>query len=67
MFLQWHNSRAFSSASPICVIAAAEPGESPDDALKREVLEESGLDVVADELVRCLRTRTTWYFSFERV
>jgi 8-oxo-dGTP diphosphatase len=28
-----------------------EPGESPDDALKREVLEESGLDVVANELV----------------
>ena len=24
-----------------------EPGESPDDALKREVLEESGLDDVA--------------------
>jgi len=28
-----------------------EPGESPLDALKREVLEESGLDVVAGELV----------------
>jgi 8-oxo-dGTP diphosphatase len=28
-----------------------EPGESPDDALKREVLEESGLDVVANELI----------------
>jgi len=28
-----------------------EPGESPLDALKREVLEESGLDVVAEELV----------------
>ena len=28
-----------------------ELGESPLDALKREVLEESGLDVVADELV----------------
>ncbi len=28
-----------------------EPGESPLDALKREVLEESGLDVVAESLV----------------
>lgn len=28
-----------------------EPGESPLDALKREVLEESGLDVEAGELV----------------
>jgi 8-oxo-dGTP diphosphatase len=28
-----------------------EPGESPLDALKREVLEESGLDVVPGELV----------------
>jgi len=28
-----------------------EPGESPLDALKREVLEESGLDVVVGELV----------------
>jgi 8-oxo-dGTP diphosphatase len=28
-----------------------EPGESPLDALKREVLEESGLDVAAGELV----------------
>jgi 8-oxo-dGTP diphosphatase len=28
-----------------------EPGESPLDAVKREVLEETGLDVVADELV----------------
>jgi 8-oxo-dGTP diphosphatase len=28
-----------------------EPGESPLDALKREVLEEAGLDVVVDELV----------------
>ena len=28
-----------------------EPGESPLDALKREVLEEAGLDVVADGLV----------------
>jgi 8-oxo-dGTP diphosphatase len=28
-----------------------ESGESPHDALKREVLEESGLDVIADELV----------------
>jgi ADP-ribose pyrophosphatase YjhB (NUDIX family) len=28
-----------------------EPGESPLDALKREVLEESGLEVVAGELV----------------
>ena len=28
-----------------------EPGESPLDALKREVLEESGLDVEVEELV----------------
>jgi ADP-ribose pyrophosphatase YjhB (NUDIX family) len=28
-----------------------EPGESPLDALKREVLEESGLDVAIDELI----------------
>jgi 8-oxo-dGTP diphosphatase len=29
----------------------AEPGESPLNALKREVLEESGLDVAVDELI----------------
>jgi 8-oxo-dGTP diphosphatase len=28
-----------------------EPGESPIEALKREVLEESGLDVVVEELI----------------